>query len=103
MVVSPSNRTNIPLFQKAFPSLKRKASQRNISFSVPKTELMHLRTPMGNQAPCRLPVHLEGPVFNPQSNLKWLGFLSIPLFNPGACFSGRLSLADVAFAISRRL
>ena len=40
-VASPSYRINIRILQKSFSALKRKASPINISFSVPKTELMH--------------------------------------------------------------
>ena len=40
-VASPSYRTNVRLLQKSFSALKRKASPINISFSVPKTELIH--------------------------------------------------------------
>jgi len=39
-VASPSYRTNVRLLQKSFSTLKRKASPMNISFSVPKTELI---------------------------------------------------------------
>jgi len=40
-VASPSYRTNVRLLRKSFSALKRKASPINISFSVPKTELIH--------------------------------------------------------------
>jgi len=40
-VASPSYRTNVRLLQKSFSALKRKASPINISFSIPKTELVH--------------------------------------------------------------
>jgi len=48
-VASPSYRTNVRLLQKSFASLKRKASPINISFSVPKTELIHRRTTRTNE------------------------------------------------------
>jgi len=47
-VASPSYRTNVRLFQKTFSSLKRRASLINISFSIPKTELIHWRTARSN-------------------------------------------------------
>jgi len=102
-VASPAYSTNVCPLQKAFSALKRKATPRNISFSIPKTEVIHWRTPRENQPPCRLPVHLEGQIFYPQTCLKWLGFLFTPLFDPRAHFSLRLSLANGAFTAIRRL
>jgi len=58
-IASPSYKTNICLLQKSFSLLKRKASSINISFSVPKTELIHGRTARSDQSPCSLPVQLE--------------------------------------------
>jgi len=58
-VASPSYRTNLRLLQKSFSSLKRKASPINISFSVPKTEMIHWRTTRSNEPPCSLPVQLR--------------------------------------------
>jgi len=58
-VASPSYRTNVRLLQKSFSALKRKASPINISFSVPKAELIHWRTTRSNEPPCSLPVQLE--------------------------------------------
>ena len=55
-VASPSYRTNVRLLQKSFLALKRKASPINISFSIPKTELIHWRTASSNEPPCSLPV-----------------------------------------------
>jgi len=64
-VASPSYRTNIRLLQKSFSVLKRKASPINISFSVPKTELIHCRTTRSNEPLCSLLVQLEDQPFYP--------------------------------------
>jgi len=40
-VALPSYKINLRLLQKSFSSLKRKASPINISFSIPKTKLIH--------------------------------------------------------------
>jgi len=69
-VASPSYRTNVRLLQKSFSSLKRKASTINISFSIPKTELIHRRTARSNELPYSLLVQLEDQLFYPQSRLK---------------------------------
>jgi len=102
-VASPSYRTNVRLLQKSFSSLRRKASPINISFSVPKTELIHWRTTRSNEPPCSLPVQLEGQPFYPQSRLKWLGFIFTPTIDPRSHFSRRCTLANATLATIRRL
>ena len=101
-VASPAYRTNVRLLQKSFSALKRKAAPINICFSVPKTELIHWRTTRSNEPPCILPVHLEDQLFNPQSRLKWLGFIFTPSFDPRSHFSRRYALANAALAMIRR-
>jgi len=102
-VASPSYRTNVRLLQQSFSSLKRKASLINISFSVPKTELIHWRTTRSNELPCSLPVQLESQLFYPQSRLKWLGFIFTFAFDPRSHFSRRYTLANAALATIGRL
>jgi len=102
-ITSPSYRTNIRLLQKTFLSLMRKASPINISFSVPKTELIHWRTARSNELPCSLPVQLEDQLFYPQTRLKWLGLIFTPSFDPRSHFSRRYTLANAALSTIRRL
>jgi len=102
-VASPSYRTNIRLLQKSFSALKWKASPINISFSVPKPELIHGRTGRSNEPPCSVQVQLEEQLFYPQSRLKWLGFIFTPAFDPRSHFSRRYTLANAALATIRRL
>jgi len=102
-VASPSYRTNIRLLQKSFSALKRKAFPINISFSVPKTELIHGRTTRSNEPPCSLPVQLEDQLMYAQSHLKWLGFIFTPAFDSRSHFPRRYTLANAALATIRRL
>ena len=102
-VASPSYRTNVRLLQKSFSALKRKASPFNISFSIHKTEQIHWRTTRSNEPPCSLPVQLEDQLFDPQSHLKWLGFIFTLAFDPRSHFSRRYMLANAALAMIRRL
>jgi len=102
-VASPSYRTNVRLLQKSFSVLKRQASPINISFSVPKTELIHWRTTRSNEPPGSLPVQLEDQLFYPQSHLKWLGFIFTPAFDSRSHFSRRYTLANAALATIRLL
>ena len=97
-VASPSYRTNVRLLQKSFSALKRKASPINISFSVPKTELIHWRTTRSNEPPCPLPVQLGDQLFYPQPRLKWLGFIFTPAFDLRSHFTRRYTLANAALA-----
>ena len=102
-MASPFYRKNVCLLQRSFSSLKRKASPINISFSVPKTELIHWWTATGNESPYSLPVQLEGQLFYPQSHLKWLGYIFTPSFDPRPHFSRRYTLANAALATICRL
>ena len=102
-IASPSYRTNVRLLQKSFSLLKRKASPINISFSVPKTELIHWRTARSNEPPCSLLVQLEDQRFYLQTRLKWLGFILTPSFDPRSHFSRRYTLANAMLAPIRRL
>ena len=43
-VASPSHRSNIRRLQSLFQNISKKASELDVSFSVPKTELIHWRT-----------------------------------------------------------
>jgi len=102
-VASPSYRTNVRLIQKSFLSLKRKASPINISFSFPKTELIHWRTTRSKKSPCSLPVQLESQLVYLQPRLKWQGFIFTTSFNPRSHFSRRYTLANAALATIGRL
>jgi len=102
-VAFPSYRTNVRLLQRSFSGLKRKASPINISFSVPKTELIHWRTTRSNEPPCSLLVQLEDQLFYSQYRLKWLGFIFTPAFDPRSHFSRRYTLANAALATICRL
>ena len=102
-VAWPAHRTNVRLLEKSFSAHKRKASPINISFSVPKTQLIHWRTTRSNEPPCSLPVQLEDQLFNPQSNLKWLGFIFTPAFDSRSNFSRRYTLANAALPTIRDL
>jgi len=102
-VASPSYRTNISLLQKSFSALKRKALPINITFCIPKTELIPWRTTRSNESPCSLPVQLEDQLFYPQSHLKRLGFIFTPAFDSRSHVSRRYTLANAALATIPRL
>ena len=101
--VSASHRRNIQLLQARFRKLSYKASKMGLSFSVPKTELIHWRTPKDRSPPARTPIHLEGGIFYPREEVRWLGYWFTPNATTTPHFRRRLTLANAAFATIKRL
>jgi len=65
-VASLSYRGNIRRLQELFERLERKASHLQVSFSVAKTQLIHLRTPSQRNSPkCVSPIQIEGNCVTP--------------------------------------
>jgi len=103
-VASLSYRGNIRRLQDLFGKLERKASYLGVSFSLAKTELIHWRTPSQRHSPkCVSPIQIKGELFHPGNSVWWLGYWFTPALDPAAHFSRRLTLAQGAFALFRRL
>jgi len=103
---STSYRTNIRTLQRAFGRIKARATAREVGFSVPKTELIHGRTPLQRDpegAPSPPPICLDGQIFPPLPCVRWLGYWFTPNLASSAHFSKRLGLAQGAFATVKRL
>lgn len=102
-VGSSSYRRNCQIFQHYYCTLKRKAARIGVSFSVPKTELRHWRTPgdWGQVSPT--PVSLDGLLFHPSKTVRWLGYWFTPSIETSVHFGKRLALAQGAFSIVRQL
>jgi len=64
-VGSPSHRGNIRRLQGLFNTVAAKGRDIGVSFSVPKTELIHWRTPSQRSPPSMAPIELEGHLFQP--------------------------------------
>jgi len=71
---SASYRRNIQLLQRHYPVLKAKGARLGVSFSVPKTELIHWRTARDRGPISRSPIHLDGSTFLPKDELPCLGY-----------------------------
>lgn len=70
-----SHQTNIRRLQGIFWTLARKGHVLYVEFSIPKTELIHWRTPSLRLLPTsRAPISLGGLVFHPTQVVRWLGF-----------------------------
>ena len=103
---SLSYRTNSRSLQVAFSTIRAIAHARKIDFSVPKTELIHWRTPVQRDppgAPRPPPVALDGQILFPSDKLRWLGYWFVPNISSSAHFCRRLALSQAAFAAVRRL
>ena len=101
--VSSSHRRNVQLLQARFRKLSYKASRLGLSFSVPKTELVHWRTPMDRTPALRIPIHLGDGIIYPREEVRWLGYWFTPNPTSTPYFRRRLTLANSAFAIIKRL
>ena len=94
-----SYHTNIRILQKAFGAIRAKARAREIDFGVPKTELMHWRTPKqrdppGTRSPRR--ICLNGQIFCPLLCVSWLGYWLAADHSSSHHFTRRLTLAQAA-------
>ena len=102
-VASPSHISNIRPLQGLFLEISRRASALNISFSVPKTELIHWRTQSERSSPARSPITLDGQVFHPSGVVRWLGYWLSPALNTSHHFNHRLALANASFSFVKHL
>jgi len=73
-VSSPSYRGNIRRLQKLFSTIATRGRDIGVSFSVPKTELIHWRTPSQRTPPSHAAIELEGHLFRPSQVVRWLGY-----------------------------
>ena len=98
-VASESHRTNIRRLQGIFQTLSRKGRTLNVEFSIPKTELIHWRTPSQRHSPpSQAPIIPSGLIFDPAQVVRWLGFWPTPPLNSQQHFSHRLALAKASFS-----
>ena len=102
-VASSSYRDNIHRLQGLFSTLSARGRDLGVSFSVPKTELIHLRTPSQRRPPSTASIELEGHLFHPARLFRSLGYWFTPALSPTHHFRHRLSLAQAIFSFVKRL
>ena len=102
-VASPSHRSNIRRLQDLFSNISRKASELDVSFSVPKTKIIHWRTHSERSPPALSPITLDDQVFHPSGVVRWLGYWLSPSLNTSHHFNHRLALANAFFSYVKRL
>ena len=102
-VASPLHRSNIRRLQALFLNISWKASALEVSFSVPKSELIHWRTHSERSPPALSPITHDGQVFHPSGVVRWLGYWLSPALNTSHHFNHRLALANASFSFVKRL
>ena len=98
---STSYRRNIQLLEKHYALIKSRGSHLGVGSSIPKTELIHLRTNRDRDPPSHAPIHLDGSIFKPKDELRWLGYWLTPSLSTTSHFTKRLAKAQAAFIISK--
>jgi len=102
-VASSSNRGNVRRVQELFSTISAKGRDIGVSFSVPKTELVHWRTPSQRTPPSTAPIELDGHLFHPSKVVRWLGYWFTRALSPMHHFRHKMSLAQAIFSIVKRL
>jgi hypothetical protein len=102
-VSSASYRGNIRALQRIFSLLSNRAARIGVSFSIPKTELIHWRTEKDRSPVSHSPVALRGTLFYPSRVVRWLGYWFTPSLETTTHFLRRLNLAQAAFSTVRQL
>ena len=97
-VASPSYCTNIRRLQGVFALLRKAASKKQLTFSLPKSDLIHWCTKRQRGPPSAAAISLDGTLIMPSQVLRWLGYWLTPALNTNHHFSRRLSLANGVFA-----
>ena len=102
-VASQSHRSNIRRLQSLFLNISRRAAELDVSFSVPKTELIHWRTHSEWSPPALSPITLDGQVIHPSGVVRLLGYWLSQALNTSHHFNHRLALANTSFSFVKRL
>jgi len=89
--------------QRQYARLKAKGARLGVTFSIPKTELIHWRTNRDRAPISNAPIHLDGATFHPQNEVRWLGYWFTPSISTTPHFTKRLAKAQAAFVAVKRL
>jgi len=102
-VASESHPGNICRLQNTFTQIAGRGRDLGVSFSIPKTELIHWWTPYQRTAHATALIELDGHLFQPQRVVRWLGYWRTPALTATHYYRHRLSLAQAAFSFVKRL
>jgi len=101
-LASESHQDNIHRLQITFTEIAGRGRDLGVSFSVPKTELMHWRTLSQRTPHATTPIELDGHFFHPQQVVRWLSYWLTPALTGTHHYRHRLSLAQAAFSFVKR-
>ena len=96
-------RRNIQILQRQYARMKSRGARLGVSFSIPKTELIHWRTNRDRGPISHAPIHFDGSVFKPKDEVRWLGYWFTPSMSTTPHFTKRLAKAQAAFVAIKRL
>jgi len=102
-VGSDSVRSNVRVVQYYFGSIQRQGADLGVGFAVPKTELIHWRTPKDRSDVSFAPIVINDMLFPPSQVVRWLGYWLTPTLHSSVHFLRRLALAKASFASIRQL
>jgi len=100
---SASYQGNIQILQRQYARLKARGARLGVSFSVPKTELIHRRTNRDKAPISNAPIYLDGSVFTPKGEVRLLGYWFTPSISTTPHFVKRPAKAQAAFVAVKRL
>ena len=75
---SPSYWRNILILQRQYATLKAKGARLGVSFSIPKMQLIPWSTNWDRGPIPHAPIHLDGSIFKPKDEVRWLGYWLTP-------------------------
>ena len=102
-VALDSHRGNVRRLQRVFTDISEKGRNLCVSFSMPKTELVHWRTPSQRTPHATSPIELDDHIFQPSRVVRWLGYWLTPALTSAYHFRHKLSLGQAAFSFAKRL
>jgi len=102
-VTSDSHRGTIRRLQFLLTIISKKGCDIRVSFSVPKSELIHCGTPSQRTPHSKTPISLDWSLFHPLRVMRWLGYWLSPSFNSSHYFNHQLSLANARFSFLKRI
>jgi len=102
-VASESHRDNIRRLQRTYTEIADRGRRLGVSFSVPKTELIHQKTPSHRTPHATNPIELHGQPFHPRWVIRWLGYWLTPALTASHHYRHTLSLAQAVFSFVKRL
>jgi len=100
---SDSVRSNIRALEYYFGSIQTLGADLGVAFSVPKTELIHWRTPKNRPDVSFAPIVINDMLVPPSQVVRWLGYWLTPTLHSSVHFLRPLALAKASFTTIRQL